>query len=1232
MKKIFSIMIALVLTLSCLPLSLFAVSAEETNTVKRYSVLVLDVSDTASFIGEHGETIYTAPSAIEYVKQSANSFLMDLINAKGENYVAVVSFNETATVVSDFTDDIDSVTKEVNDLVASDKVRDINTGLAKANMLLDSIETDAVKNVVLVTTGMTNAGESDYDGKYSEETIGSEWRRMDTDIRLYAYANAALKTASITKDKATLYVLGLFQTMEEIPEEGKEVAEFFRLTASDLATSVDTFYDVEDPNQIEFAFGEIANDIISATGLFKYAGQIVQDYDSTADYCYSDSYFRNSANILNRSLATMSLCLELSTWSSYDHDNWYNPSITLDDTKFFDDKLCNVKTLLIGNPNAGEGFEGIGFSNFKANSFWQNAPTKDSIGVCAAKKNIKDINGEEYTLIALVVRGGGYGSEWASNFTIGKTGEHDGFATARDNVLSFLDSYINSELNEEDSKHIKIWTTGFSRAGATANMVSGALNTYHSLPNGTFTEPENIYCYTFEAPQGAVRSSLKGDYSNIHNILNLNDLVPLVAPYSWNFSRYNYQNDVNLPSKYTVDSKKFNKQLNAMLYELRTGLGYENIEYKISEESTMKNFKVDKSKFLPFGDPLWWFEDSSVDTHWVLSEGVNFLADDVIPSREYYYNNLEHCVRQLLGILMDYYGVKNGLVNYAGEVAIETFMIDLKELFTFDNITYIVSPMLSLNPFKSFDARKAEVKNRLAEKVGGIFGELAYIDGFIDSIIDILGDVIIQVCVDIWNNNTDSINLVCKVVDTLASSEMQGHFPEICLAWCRSLDSNFNDSIVDSNSSVSRVIRINCPVDVVVYDSMGNIQASMINNEVDSNANDIVYYINNKGEKLFYLPGDETYTIDITATDNGTVNYSVSEYNFIYQNNTRLENYYDVPILTGENLKAIVPIISTEELQNNSIDGSNVQYEFYHNNELVSASEKFKGEEVTDLYFDISLKTEGNGGYVDGAGHFLKGSFAKVNAYTLTGGEFLGWYNGDTLVSSDEEYRFAVTENIELSAHFSDVPFSPVKFVCDEGGTVSNVETEYPNGATVVLEAIAMSGYTFDGWSASKDIGILDANAPKTEFKMIDSEVTIFAHFKKSGIYTITLNADGGFISNNTLYTDVNGKLIDIPKPSKDGYDFDGWFTSDDDLVTEDTIFTENSTLIASWKEYITSTNSTTEKAQNSTTVSNKETTTTVIKTDSPKTGDDFDSSLIVSILFISLGVVVFTRKKKYTN
>lgn len=76
----------------CLPLTAFVANAENDSEIKRYSVLVLDVSDTARFIGSNGDTIYTADSAIEYVKKSANSFLADLINAKGDNYVSVVVF------------------------------------------------------------------------------------------------------------------------------------------------------------------------------------------------------------------------------------------------------------------------------------------------------------------------------------------------------------------------------------------------------------------------------------------------------------------------------------------------------------------------------------------------------------------------------------------------------------------------------------------------------------------------------------------------------------------------------------------------------------------------------------------------------------------------------------------------------------------------------------------------------------------------------------------------------------------------------------------------------------------------------------------------------------------------------------------------------------------------------------------------------------------------------------
>lgn len=46
---------------------------------------------------------------------------------------------------------------------------------------------------------MTNDGEYSYDGHYNEDTIGSEWRRSDTQVRLYAYSNAAYAMAETLK-------------------------------------------------------------------------------------------------------------------------------------------------------------------------------------------------------------------------------------------------------------------------------------------------------------------------------------------------------------------------------------------------------------------------------------------------------------------------------------------------------------------------------------------------------------------------------------------------------------------------------------------------------------------------------------------------------------------------------------------------------------------------------------------------------------------------------------------------------------------------------------------------------------------------------------------------------------------------------------------------------------------------------------------------------------------------
>ena len=64
---------------------------------------------------------------------------------------------------------------------------------------------------------------------------------MTLKVRLYAYSNAAYAMAETLKSKATVYSVGLFQMMENMPEEGLEIVQFFKLFSSELATSLEHF-------------------------------------------------------------------------------------------------------------------------------------------------------------------------------------------------------------------------------------------------------------------------------------------------------------------------------------------------------------------------------------------------------------------------------------------------------------------------------------------------------------------------------------------------------------------------------------------------------------------------------------------------------------------------------------------------------------------------------------------------------------------------------------------------------------------------------------------------------------------------------------------------------------------------------------------------------------------------------------------------------------------------------
>ncbi len=263
-----------------------------------------------------------------------------------------------------------------------------------------------------------------------------------------------------------------------------------------------------------------SGDRISGSIEHVFSGVDSEDDSPYGKYYYSDGYFTADSTSYNSHLATMSLISSVSSFTGLTTPDEY---CYWRMEKFLSD---------------------IGFGEFESNAKTDHPPTPDTIGVVAAKKTVID-DGEPYTLVTITVRGGGYYSEWASNFVVGSAdergGNHKGFYEARDRALLFITDYITR--NTEGKT--KLWINGFSRGGAVAGLIGAWFN--DNIPTisrfGISLTREDIFTYTFEAPATTDRKNLeRKNYNNIFNTVSENDFVPRL-PFSgneengWNFER-----------------------------------------------------------------------------------------------------------------------------------------------------------------------------------------------------------------------------------------------------------------------------------------------------------------------------------------------------------------------------------------------------------------------------------------------------------------------------------------------------------------------------------------------------------------------------------------------------------------------------------------------------------------------------------------------------------------------
>ena len=148
---------------------------------------------------------------------------------------------------------------------------------------------------------------------------------------------------------------------------------------------------------------------------------------------------------------------------------------------------------------------------------------------------------------------------------------------------------------------------------------------------------------------------------------------------------------------------------------------------------------------------------------------------------------------------------------------------------------------------------------------------------------------------------------------------------------------------VDTTSS--KILMVECPVDVTIYDSNGNILAIITNDNVE--IFDIrVVATNWDSKKFIALPANEDFKIQITAYDAGTMDYTVLEYSSNI--NIRRVVFEDIELEKDDVFEGNIDSVLFTDKDNYALTKNN--------NDVITATEDIE-HEVTGITLDKETVT-----------------------------------------------------------------------------------------------------------------------------------------------------------------------------------------------------------------------------------------------------------------------------------
>ena len=238
---------------------------------------------------------------------------------------------------------------------------------------------------------------------------------------------------------------------------------------------------------------------------------------------------------------------------------------------------------------------------------------------------------------------------------------------------------------------------------------------------------------------------------------------------------------------------------------------------------------------------------------------------------------------------------------------------------------------------------------------------------------------------------------------------------------------------------------------------------------------------------------------------------------------TTVENVSKVNILVLENQEITVTATTNQGY---------VWLGWYNGNELLTKEFSYKfvmfasNTTYTAKWSKVMLESnDDSAGSVSCLeGKYLPGDEETVTATTNNGYVWLGWYDGEQLLTKELSYTFQMpTENVTYTAMWIAVP---VELKTNGGGHVSRLDGKYFPGDEVTITAYTHRGYIWVGWYAGEE---LLTNEISYTFIIPDSNIVYIAKWdllEEMEIFYFTSTVDTCSI---TGLRDQTLKSITIP-------------------------------------------------------------------------------------------------------